>query len=128
MRQQRPHLPRILPKIGDDFVPLVVVRHVAFPVTESRVLRNVWIYTEDDEKFTVYNGRCTHLGCAYGYEKVTGHFKCPCHEGVFDVKTGAVLAGPPPRALDRLAVKVLDGDLFTRYQDFRVGIPGRIAV
>ena len=122
-------------KLGEaDLFDLDVPTKVAFVRTildawvENRVLRNVWVFTQDDEQFTVYNGRCTHLGCGYGYEKVTGHFKCPCHEGVFDVKTGAVLAGPPPRALDKLAVKVVDGDLYTRYQDFRVGIPDQIAV
>jgi len=95
---------------------------------EKRQLRNVWIYTEDGEKFTVYSGRCTHLGCGYAYDKGSGHFKCPCHEGIFDVKTGAVLAGPPPRALDRLEWKVQDGDLYAAYRDFRVGIPQKVAI
>ena len=106
-----------------DFVETVTDAWV-----ENRVLRGVWVYTEDGEHFTVYSGRCTHLGCGYAFEKVTGHFKCPCHEGVFDVKTGGVLAGPPPRALDTLEWKIEDGYLFCAYRDFRVGVEQKVAV
>jgi Rieske Fe-S protein len=28
----------------------------------------VWLYTEDDEKFTAYSGVCTHLGCSYTFD------------------------------------------------------------
>ena len=55
-------------------------------------------------------------------------FACPCHTGFFDIKTGAVLGGPPPRQLDRLDVRVEDGALFARYQDFRLGVPEKAEV
>lgn len=95
---------------------------------ETRVLRNVWLYSEDGAKFAVYSGRCTHLGCSYGYDPKEKIFRCPCHNGLFDVKTGAVLGGPPPRALDTLQVKVEAGVLYARYQDFRLGVPQKVAV
>lgn len=95
---------------------------------ESRVLRGVWIYTEDGEHFTVYNGRCTHLGCGYAFDKARNVFHCPCHHGIFDLKTGRVLDGPPPRPLDVLDTKVEGGVLFVAYRDFRGGIPEKIAV
>src|SRR5574340_1773896 len=69
---------------------------------ENRILRSVWIYTEDGEKFTVYNARCTHLGCTVFFDKDKHVLHCPCHHGLFDVKTDTVLAGPPPRPLDSL--------------------------
>lgn len=94
---------------------------------EARRLRSVWVYTEDGEAFTVYNGRCTHLGCNYFLDEGEATvFRCPCHTGYFDIKTGDVLGGPPPRALDRLEVKVEDGVLYARYQDFRLGTAERI--
>ncbi len=89
---------------------------------EARRLRNVWVYTADGEEFVVYNGRCTHLGCNYSFDEGNTVFRCPCHTGFFDVKTGAVLGGPPPRGLDTLAVKVEEGILYARYQDFRLGV------
>jgi menaquinol-cytochrome c reductase iron-sulfur subunit len=82
---------------------------------ESRALRSVWVYTADGTSFTVYNPRCTHLGCSYAWVKDKGVFQCPCHFGQFDPKTGAVVSGPPPRPLDRLEAKVEDGILYTIY-------------
>jgi Rieske Fe-S protein len=93
---------------------------------ETRRLRNVWVFTEDGEQFTVYNGRCTHLGCNYSLDQEKAVFRCPCHTGFFDIKTGAVLGGPPPRPLDQLAVKVEDGILYTQYEDFRLGVPEKL--
>lgn len=95
---------------------------------ETRALRGVWIYTDDGKAFTVYNGHCTHLACSYGFDKAKGIFHCPCHHGLFDLKTGKVLDGPPPRALDRLETKVEKGILYAAYRDFRAGIPEKIPV
>jgi menaquinol-cytochrome c reductase iron-sulfur subunit len=81
---------------------------------ETRAMVSVWVYTEDGERFTVYDARCTHLGCGYNYVQTTGMFECPCHGGKFDAKSGAVLAGPPPRPLDKLPNKVEDGVLLVQ--------------
>jgi menaquinol-cytochrome c reductase iron-sulfur subunit len=95
---------------------------------ESRVLRGVWIYTDDGKKFTVYNGRCTHLGCGYSFDDGRKMFHCPCHHGLFNLKTGKVIDGPPPRPLDTLDTKVEEGILFVAYRDFREGVPEKVAV
>ena len=93
---------------------------------ETRRLRSVWIYTEDGEHFTVYNGRCTHLGCNYALDQTANVFRCPCHTGYFEIKTGKVLGGPPPRQLDQLPVKVEDGVVYAAYEDFRLGVPEKV--
>lgn len=93
---------------------------------ETRTLNGVWLYTDDGQKFKAYNGHCTHLGCSYVYDQNKKNFFCPCHRGQFDVKTGAVLAGPPPRPLDELEVEVRDASVFVKYKDFRLGVPDRI--
>lgn len=95
---------------------------------EQRGIHNVWVYTEDGETFTVYNGRCPHLGCGFSFDTDQKVFHCPCHHGVFDAKTGAVTSGPPPRALDALETKIERGVLYAKYQDFRVGIPQKQAL
>lgn len=79
---------------------------------ETRSVQSVWVYSPDGENFTVYDSRCTHLGCPFNYNEATGEFTCPCHLGRFDPKTGAVLGGPPPRPLVRYESKVEDGALF----------------
>lgn len=123
-------------KVADDTalldigVPIRVnfVQTVEDAWIESRTLSGVWLYTQDGEKFKAYNGHCTHLGCSYGYDKDRKTFFCPCHRGQFDAKTGAVLAGPPPRGLDELEVQVRDAEVFVNYKDFRLGIPQRVEV
>jgi Rieske Fe-S protein len=95
---------------------------------ENRALRTVWLYTEDGETFTAYSGTCTHLGCSFGYDKDRNIFACPCHRGMFDVKTGKVLGGPPPRPLDTLPVKVENGEVHVMYETFRTGIEEKVAV
>lgn len=93
---------------------------------ESRALRSVWLHTEDGEKFTAFSGVCTHLGCSIGFDADKKRYHCPCHHGLFDMKTGAVIGGPPPRPLDTLPVRVQDGTVQVLYQTFRTGISDKI--
>ena len=87
--------------------------------------RSVWIVRNSDSDVTVFNGHCTHLGCAYNWKDEgdhANHFVCPCHNGVF-AEDGAVTSGPPPRPLDTLSVQIKDGHVVISYEDFRSGIP-----
>lgn len=95
---------------------------------ESRTLRTVWLYTEDGEKFTAYSGICTHLGCTFMFDVEKKEYHCPCHHGIFDMKTGAVTGGPPPRPLDTLPVRVENGEVQVLYQLFRTGIERKVEV
>lgn len=62
-------------------------------------------------RFTLFNIHCTHVGCPVQWNLQAGRFFSPCHGGVFD-KEGRVLAGPPPRPLDRYEYKVENGILY----------------
>ncbi len=93
---------------------------------ESRSLKSVWLYTVDGETFTAYNGRCTHLGCGYTFEEDRKVFHCPCHHGLFALESGDVVGGPPPRPLDKLDVKVENGDVYVLYKDYRIGVAERV--
>lgn len=95
---------------------------------EVREARSAWVVREG-EKVVTFNGRCTHLGCAYSWQSTgsqADHFFCPCHEGQYD-RAGFVVGGPPPRPLDRLETKITDGDLWAQYVDFRPGVPDKVA-
>ncbi|MER7625744.1 Rieske (2Fe-2S) protein [Streptomyces sp. NPDC126503] len=62
----------------------------------------------DDGTLAGYSAVCTHLACAVLWRKDRGdegELYCPCHEGVFDARTGAVTAGPPPRALPKVLLQ-----------------------
>ena len=60
----------------------------------------------DDTTFTAFEQKCTHLSCAVYYVAEHQRIECPCHNGAFDVRTGAVLQGPAPRGLRRFGVEV----------------------
>ncbi|MBY0491561.1 MAG: Rieske (2Fe-2S) protein [Gemmatimonadaceae bacterium] len=93
---------------------------------ETRALRSVWLYTDDAVSFRAFSSVCTHLGCSVGHDAEQKRFHCPCHHGLFDVKTGEVLGGPPPRPLDSLPVKVVDGEVFIQHLTFRTGIASKV--
>jgi menaquinol-cytochrome c reductase iron-sulfur subunit len=94
----------------------------------KREMRSVWMFTPDGRQFIAYNARCTHLGCGFDYDAQAKNFQCPCHAGRFDAQTGARLAGPPPRGLDRLKVKTVEGVVYVVYQEFRLGVPDVVPV
>jgi menaquinol-cytochrome c reductase iron-sulfur subunit len=102
---------------------------ISVPQTDGWIqttgVHGVWVVRQSDDQFTVFNGRCTHLGCAYSWQTDQHEFACPCHAGVYGVE-GAVLAGPPPRALDTLPVRVQDGVVQVQYQDYQLGIPAKV--
>ena len=112
------------PDVFQDGMPkavnLTVVRRDGW--IESTEVKGVWVVRRSGNQFAVYNGRCTHLGCAYNWQADQHQFACPCHAGVFGVD-GKVLAGPPPRPLDVLETRVEGADLQVQYQDFRLGTP-----
>jgi Rieske Fe-S protein len=64
------------------------------------------------QEFVAYSQKCTHLSCAVIPRPEQGILHCPCHEGVFDLRSGRVLAGPPPRPLPRIALDIRGRDIF----------------
>jgi cytochrome b6-f complex iron-sulfur subunit len=60
--------------------------------------------------FVAYSAVCTHQGCTVAYQG--GQLACPCHGSVFDPAKGAeVVAGPAPRPLPEIPVKVEGGEI-----------------
>lgn len=102
---------------------------------EQTLAKNVWIRSEGGasgaggaageagaasekaapgaSEFIVFSAECTHVGCTVTWDGETERFVCPCHGGFF-AADGEVLAGPPPRPLDRLPNKVEAGRLYVQ--------------
>lgn len=74
---------------------------------------SAYVLTENGQDFAVLSNICTHLGCRVRWIADDKKFHCPCHNGVF-AKDGTVLAGPPPRPLDRFESKIEDGILYIK--------------
>ena len=62
--------------------------------------------------YHAYGQKCTHLSCPVYYSRDHQRLECPCHEGAFDVASGNVLYGPPPRALDAIEIEVRSGQVW----------------
>jgi cytochrome b6-f complex iron-sulfur subunit len=59
---------------------------------------------------------CPHLGCRVRWEAADKKFVCPCHNAAFD-QEGKVVAGPPPRPLDRYEVEVVEGSIYLKMKE-----------
>ena len=64
------------------------------------------------DEFVAFGQKCTHLSCAVIPRPDEGVFHCPCHEGIFDLRSGRVLAGPPPRPLPRIVLEFRGDDIY----------------
>ncbi|MGW6865681.1 QcrA and Rieske domain-containing protein [Streptomyces sp. NPDC054901] len=86
--------------VTDDLPPGQSVAF-RFPGEEDRALA----VRLSDGSLVGYSAVCTHLACGVLWREdrgADGELYCPCHEGVFDARTGEVTAGPPPRPLPRI--------------------------
>src|SRR5579863_5451644 len=67
--------------------------------------QSVVFLDRDASGYRALSATCAHLGCRVKWDETQAKFLCPCHGGVYD-RQGNVLAGPPPRGLERLNVRV----------------------
>jgi nitrite reductase/ring-hydroxylating ferredoxin subunit len=65
-----------------------------------------------DRDLVAYSQKCTHLSCAVIPRPEKGVLHCPCHEGLFDLRSGAPTAGPPSRPLPRILLEVRGQDIY----------------
>jgi Rieske Fe-S protein len=72
---------------------------------------SVYVFTENGRDFVAMSNICTHLACRVRWIAKNQQFFCPCHNAIFD-KEGNVVAGPPPRPLDRYALKIENDQVF----------------
>jgi len=73
----------------------IYTQQVSSPVLVSR----------SSEDIVCYKAACPHLGCIVHFDGHADQFRCACHGGTFN-RDGKVVAGPPPRGLDRYKSKV----------------------
>jgi Rieske Fe-S protein len=94
--------------------PRAIAPVAAIEVGDSYMFR----YPTDDDpavlvrlgenEIVAFSQKCTHLGCVVYYQPEEQRWHCPCHEGNFELRTGAVLSGPPTRPLGRIDVEIRD--------------------
>jgi len=62
--------------------------------------------------FLAFSAVCTHAGCTVGYQGSSDEFVCPCHGSVYNAQTGAVINGPAPLPLPKIAIADSNGELY----------------
>ncbi|MFN8634566.1 MAG: Rieske 2Fe-2S domain-containing protein [Chloroflexota bacterium] len=67
-------------------------------------------------EFVAFSQKCTHLSCAVYYQPERQRLYCPCHEGVFDARTGEPTAGPPQRRLPQIPLR-RDGEMLVALEE-----------
>jgi Rieske Fe-S protein len=104
-------------------------RRAAFPARRIASLDEIPIggtlaftYPSDDDAnvlvrvsadlLVAYSQKCTHLSCAVVPKPDQGVLRCPCHEGLFDLRSGNPIAGPPRRPLPRVVLEIRGRDVY----------------
>ncbi len=66
-------------------------------------------------QFVAYDAVCPHAGCTVSYLASQRLIACPCHGSEFDPTNGAVIQGPAPRGLRKLAIaEGSNGELYVQ--------------
>lgn len=63
----------------------------------------------DEATVVAFGQKCTHLSCPVIPMPSEERFHCPCHHGLFDMRSGRPLAGPPQRPLPRVTLELRAG-------------------
>ena len=78
-------------------------------VSEDSKKDGIWMIRLED-RFAALSTTCTHLGCIPNWLESDRKFKCPCHGSGFK-QDGINFEGPAPRPLERLDIKLVDGQV-----------------
>jgi Rieske Fe-S protein len=98
-------------QLNPGTMPPRVPVEVPFSMTNTSgtsIQSSLWVLKNADGSLTAYDPRCPHAMCAYKWVPAENMFKCNCHGGEFALD-GTVLAGPPPRPLNKLPIKDAGG-------------------
>jgi len=95
-------------------------------MTPNQPVGSVWL-RKIAGQVLAFNTICPHLGCAVEHRSAEGDFYCPCHTSAFNLD-GERNNEIPPRAMDALEVKLLDGRVWLKYQEFRGATSEKVPV
>jgi Rieske Fe-S protein len=98
--------------LDEDELPKRGVRKVEFKYTvdDNEILNRAFLVI-GEKGLIVFSPVCTHLGCYVNWDNNRKEFICPCHGGRYDI-SGRVIAGPPPKPLNVLPVKIEAGKVY----------------
>jgi nitrite reductase/ring-hydroxylating ferredoxin subunit len=95
------------PVASVEEIPVGGVKLFAYPTPQDHCI----LVRTADAGYVAYSQKCTHLSCAVYYSQPANRLECPCHQGFFSIKDGAVLQGPPSRPLPRVLLEARGNQL-----------------
>ena len=113
--------------VGSDALPAdgtpqsfkVVANKVdAWNYFPDQEIGSVWLRKTPEGEIVAFNTICPHLGCSVDYRGAQQDFYCPCHFSSFNLD-GEKQNSIPPRDMDGLKVKEIDGKIWVEYKKFR---------
>ncbi len=120
--------PDALPADGTPMSFKVVADMVdAWNFFPDQEIGSVWLRRTNRGEIVAFNTICPHLGCSIDYRGAQHDFFCPCHFSSFSLD-GAKQNNIPPRNMDGLNVKIVAGQIWIEYQNFRGGIEEKVVV
>jgi nitrite reductase/ring-hydroxylating ferredoxin subunit len=95
--------------------PVVVAKVDELKVDQMKLLRlgdQRIVLARTEQGYVAFDDRCPHRGGSLaGGSMMCGTVQCPWHGSQFDVKTGAVKAGPADQGIRTYRVEVDKGDV-----------------
>ncbi len=86
--------------------------------------QSVYVHRMETGELRVLSAICPHLGCSVSWQQGQDEFVCPCHGGRFQAN-GTHVSGPPPRGMDALPTRVVNGKLQVHFEYFRSNVPNK---
>lgn len=79
--------------------------------TDPRSGRPAWVLRPSQSAVLAFSAVCTHAGCTVDFDPSANEFVCPCHGGRYSARSGAVLGGPPPAPLSKIAARIENSEI-----------------
>jgi Rieske Fe-S protein len=82
-------------------IPIGSVKLFRYPNPKEQCI----LVRTTDDNYVAYSQKCTHLSCDVYSSREDNQLVCPCHNGRFSIRDGAVIQGPPTRALPHVILQ-----------------------
>lgn len=100
---------------------IIADRKDAWNTFPKDAIGSVYLTRIGENEVRAFNVTCPHAGCAVDWRATKQAYHCPCHNSSFEADGKRDPKSPSARDLDSLEVRVEDGVVFVKYQDFKTG-------
>ncbi|MBS3901657.1 MAG: Rieske (2Fe-2S) protein [Dethiobacter sp.] len=80
-------------------------------ISKNKLGNNSFLLIKREDAIYALLNQCPHLGCAMHNGELSGYIlKCPCHDWLFDIRTGQFITAPEIK-IPTFPVKVEAGEI-----------------